>query len=76
VLKPAPLDAAIDALERGIARRSRRIAAPWWVAGFLPLRIGLQPVIERLFVRRLPRALEIARAEDAPLTTPQSRSAQ
>lgn len=73
VLKPAPLGAAIGALERGIARRSRRIVAPWWVAGFLPMLIGLQPVIERLFERRLPRALEVARGEEAPLTTPQPR---
>lgn len=75
LLKPAPLDVAIGALERGIARRSRRVVAPWWVAAFLPLSIGAQPVIERLFTRRLPRALETARAEDAPLTTQQPRSA-
>ena len=75
-LRPAPLGAAVGALERGIARRSRRVTAPWWVAGFLPLRVGAQPLIERMFTRRLPRALEIARGEDAPLTTqqPPSRS--
>jgi NAD(P)-dependent dehydrogenase (short-subunit alcohol dehydrogenase family) len=74
VLRPAPLDTAVGALERGIARRSRRVVAPWWVAGFIPLRIGAQPVIERLFQRRLPRVLETARAEDAPLTTQQPTS--
>jgi hypothetical protein len=76
VLRPAPLESAVVALERGIARRSRRVAAPWWAAGLLPLTVGLQPAIERMFERRLPRALEIARTEDAPLTTPQSRSAR
>ena len=74
ILKPAPLPAAINALERGIVRRSRRVVAPWWVAGFVPLRIGAQPLIERLFQRRLPAVLETARTEDAPLTTPQPRS--
>jgi NAD(P)-dependent dehydrogenase (short-subunit alcohol dehydrogenase family) len=76
VMSPAPLGAAIGVLERGIARRSRRVAAPWWAAGLLPLTIGVQPVIERLFQRRLPAALEIAREEDAPLTTQQARSAR
>src|SRR5690606_26350214 len=28
---PTPLKVGIDALERGIARRSKRIVAPWWV---------------------------------------------
>jgi NAD(P)-dependent dehydrogenase (short-subunit alcohol dehydrogenase family) len=74
LLRPAPLHVAIGALERGIARRSRRVFAPWWVAGVLPIRMGIQPVIERLFERRLAAVLEVARGEDAPLTTPQPRS--
>lgn len=68
----ADLEVGIAALERGIARRSRRIVAPWWVAPLLPLRAVVQPVVERaLPSRRIAAALEIARGEDAPLTTPQ-----
>ena len=67
----APLKAAIDALERGIDRRSRRIVAPRRAAPLLPLRMAVQPFVDRFAQRGLARALEIARAEDAPLTTPQ-----
>ncbi|GAA2126169.1 SDR family NAD(P)-dependent oxidoreductase [Actinomadura napierensis] len=70
----APLKAGIDALERGIARRSRRIVAPWWVAGAMPARAALQPVLERLVQPSLRRALEIARDEHAALTTAQPGS--
>ena len=67
----APLGAAVDALERGIARRSRRVVSPRWVAPLLPLRMVVQPVVERRGRSRLAEALEIARVEDAPYTTPQ-----
>jgi NAD(P)-dependent dehydrogenase (short-subunit alcohol dehydrogenase family) len=67
----APLELGIDALERGIARRSRRVYAPRWVGPLLPLRMAAQPVVERATRRGLAKALEIARREDAPLTTPQ-----
>jgi NAD(P)-dependent dehydrogenase (short-subunit alcohol dehydrogenase family) len=66
-----PLEVGIDALERGIARRARRVVAPWWVAGVLPLRMAAQPFMDRIVQRDLARALEIARGENAPLTTPQ-----
>lgn len=66
-----PLEVGIDALERGIARRSRRIFAPAWVGPALPLRMAVQPIVERAAQRGLPEALETARHEDAPLTTPQ-----
>ena len=69
----APLEVGIDALERGIARRSRRVYAPRWVGPLLPLRMAAQPVVERATRRGLAKALEIARREDAPLTTPQPR---
>ncbi|WP_433143997.1 SDR family NAD(P)-dependent oxidoreductase [Actinomadura nitritigenes] len=68
----APLKAGIDALERGIARRSRRIVAPWWVAGALPAHAALQSLLDRLVQPGLRRALEIARHEHAALTTPQA----
>jgi NAD(P)-dependent dehydrogenase (short-subunit alcohol dehydrogenase family) len=67
----APLRVAIDALEAGIARRARRIVAPSAAAPLLPLRMLAQPIVDRAVQRDLAKALEIARAEDAPLTTPQ-----
>jgi NAD(P)-dependent dehydrogenase (short-subunit alcohol dehydrogenase family) len=67
----APLEVGINALERGIARRSRRVVAPWWVGGLLPVRMAVQPFIDRVTQRGLPKALETARSEDAPLTTAQ-----
>jgi short-subunit dehydrogenase len=68
----APLEVGIDALERGIARRSRRVVAPRWVGALLPLRMAIQPIVDRAAQRGLAEALEIARREDAPLTTPQA----
>lgn len=66
-----PLKVGIDALERGIARRSRRVYAPRWVGPLLPARMLVQPLVERIGQRGLREALEIARQEDAPFTTPQ-----
>jgi len=66
-----PLSTAIDAVERGIERRSRRVVAPAWVAGVLPIRTLAQRAIDvgsRPFVEELVR---VARSEDAPLTTAQ-----
>jgi NAD(P)-dependent dehydrogenase (short-subunit alcohol dehydrogenase family) len=45
--KPAPLSVAIDAIERGIAKRSARLWAPRWVGPMLYLRGLLQPLTER-----------------------------
>ena len=73
-MRVAPLKVAIDALERGIARRSRRVIAPASAAPLLPLRMAVQPVIDRAVQRHLHRALEIARDEHAPLTTPQPQA--
>lgn len=70
-----PLSVGIDAIEAGIARRSRRVVAPGWVAAVLPVRMGVQRVVEAATQRGLKEALEIARAEHAPLTTPQGRGA-
>jgi len=66
-----PLRTGIDALERGIVRRSRRIAAPWWVAPLLPIRTAAQRVIDVRGSRGLSEALDIARNEHAPFTTQQ-----
>jgi hypothetical protein len=59
----------IDTLERGIARRARRVVAPAWVGPLLPLRMAFQPLVDRAAQRNLADALERARIEEAPLTT-------
>src|SRR4051794_2008284 len=68
VMRVAPLRVAIDALEKGIANRRRRVVAPSTAAPLLPLRMLVQPIVDRAVQGRdLKRALEIARGEDAPL---------
>ncbi len=67
----APLSTGVDAIERGIARRSRRVVAPGWVAPLLPVRMLAQRAVDLATSRGLEEALAIARAEHAPLTTPQ-----
>jgi hypothetical protein len=71
VRRVTPLEVGIDAIERGIARRSRRVVAPRWVAAALPMRMLVQRAIELASRSAIEDVLEIARAEDAPLTTPQ-----
>ena len=70
-LPVSPVGPAIDALERGIARRSRRIVSPRWVGFVLPIRELAQRVVELEARRGLARTLEIARREHPDLTTPQ-----
>jgi NAD(P)-dependent dehydrogenase (short-subunit alcohol dehydrogenase family) len=70
-MRVAPLHVAIDALERGIERRARRVVAPRTATPLLPLRMAVQPFVDRIVQRNLAKSLEIARREDAPLTTPQ-----
>lgn len=72
----APLDAGIDAIERGIARRSRWVVAPRWVAPLLPMRMLAQRAVEAATRSSVERALEVALAEDAELTTPQPLSSR
>ncbi|MCB0986225.1 MAG: SDR family NAD(P)-dependent oxidoreductase [Microthrixaceae bacterium] len=67
----APLEVGIDALERGITRRSRRIVAPWWVAAVLPTRMVTGRFVELYARRNLVEALRVARGESVELTTPQ-----
>lgn len=69
----APLEQGIDAIERGVERRARRVVAPGWVAGVLPLRMGVQRLIDAGSRRGLAQTLAIARGEHAPLTTEQPR---
>lgn len=60
--KPAPLSAALDAIERGIERRSARLWAPGFVGTGLRLRGFLQPLTERRAAANpgLPEALRLA----------------
>ncbi len=69
-----PVERGIDALERGIARRSRTICAPWFVAPILPVRRVAQSVVELATRRRIASVLDIARTEVVDLTTPQPTS--
>ncbi len=69
-----PLKVGIDALDRGIARRSRRIVAPRWVGLVLPFRDVAQRVIEWRLRGKVAEAVRIARDEDVPFTTPQPES--
>jgi NAD(P)-dependent dehydrogenase (short-subunit alcohol dehydrogenase family) len=69
--KVAPLETAIAALERGIERRARTIAAPGFVGPLLPVRSVVQRVIDLRMRRNVTEMLAIAREENAPLTTPQ-----
>ncbi len=47
IRNPAPLSKAIDAIERGVQRRSARVWAPRWLGPMLVLRGLLQPLTER-----------------------------
>ena len=67
----APLELGLDAIERGIERRSRRVVAPRWVAAMLPARMAVQRVVELGTRRGLGETLDVARAEHPPLTTAQ-----
>jgi NAD(P)-dependent dehydrogenase (short-subunit alcohol dehydrogenase family) len=68
----APVELGIDAIERGIERRSRRVVAPRWVAAVLPIRMLAQRVVDvALRKRQIEKLLDIARKEHAGLTTPQ-----
>jgi NAD(P)-dependent dehydrogenase (short-subunit alcohol dehydrogenase family) len=67
----APLEIGLDAIERGIERRARRVYAPRWVGPVLPVRMAVQRVVELGTRRGLRETLEIARDEHPPLTTSQ-----
>jgi AhpD family alkylhydroperoxidase len=65
----APLRTAIKAIEQGVETRARRMVAPAWVEPVLHVRMVAQRIVERVTAPGLDRALEIAREENAPLTT-------
>ncbi|HTR89965.1 MAG TPA: short-chain dehydrogenase/reductase [Solirubrobacteraceae bacterium] len=59
---PAPLSSAVDAIERGIERRSPRLWAPRWVGAAIVLGGLLQPLTERRILReqdRLAQAMSL-----------------
>jgi hypothetical protein len=70
-LPVSPVEPAIDALERGIRRRARRIVSPPWVAAILPVRMLAQRLVERQVRRGLGETLQVARGEQPGLTTSQ-----
>ena len=62
---PATLSKAIDAIERGIERRSARIWSPRWVGPMLLLRGLAQPLIERRTLKDQTALLQAIRLADS-----------
>jgi NAD(P)-dependent dehydrogenase (short-subunit alcohol dehydrogenase family) len=68
IRNPAPVSKAIDAIERGIERRSARIWAPRWIGPMLYLRGVLQPLTEWRALKdqtRLAEAMRLAEQTNA-----------
>ena len=61
---PAPLSKAIDAIERGIGRRSARVWSPRWVGPLIYLRGFLQPLLERQALRDIDSLRENVRISE------------
>jgi NAD(P)-dependent dehydrogenase (short-subunit alcohol dehydrogenase family) len=61
---PAPLVKAIDAIERGVRRRSARVWAPRWVGPMIALRGLLQPLVEWRALGEPERVAEAIRLAD------------
>jgi NAD(P)-dependent dehydrogenase (short-subunit alcohol dehydrogenase family) len=64
IRNPAPVSKAIDAIERGIERRSARVWAPRWVGPIIALRGLLQPLVERRVLSEPERLAEAIRLAD------------
>jgi NAD(P)-dependent dehydrogenase (short-subunit alcohol dehydrogenase family) len=64
IRNPAPVSKAIDAIERGIERRSPRVWAPRWVGPMIALRGLLQPLVERRVLSEPERLAEAIRLAD------------
>jgi NAD(P)-dependent dehydrogenase (short-subunit alcohol dehydrogenase family) len=64
IRNPAPLVKAIDAIERGVQRRSARVWAPRWVGPMFALRGMLQPLVERRVLSEPERVAEAIRLAD------------
>ena len=70
----APLESAVNAVIRGISRRSRRVVAPVWLRPVLPFRHLAQRVVELKPLPKLEAALDLARREEIDFTTHQPNS--
>jgi NAD(P)-dependent dehydrogenase (short-subunit alcohol dehydrogenase family) len=73
-LPVAPVGPAIDAIEAGIRRRARRVVSPRWVGAALAAPGLVERVLDLQTRRQMAGTIEIARREQAPLTTPQQRA--
>jgi len=63
---PAPLSVAVDAIERGVERRSSRVWAPRWVGPLLALRGIVQPLSELRVLRDIGTLDEAEHRADSP----------
>ncbi|MGH2865511.1 MAG: short-chain dehydrogenase/reductase [Solirubrobacteraceae bacterium] len=61
---PIPVARAVDAIERGIQRRSARVWAPRWVGPLIAVRGLVQPLIERRSLREQANLVESMRLAD------------
>jgi NAD(P)-dependent dehydrogenase (short-subunit alcohol dehydrogenase family) len=64
IRNPIPLSRAVDAIERGIERRSARVWAPRWIGPLLALRGVVQPLTERSLMRDPTELREAIRVVD------------
>ncbi len=72
ISKPAPVSKAVDAIERGIEKRSARLWAPRWVGPMIALRGLIQPFTERQMLKEPERLREsISAAETSQETSTQ-----
>jgi hypothetical protein len=62
VRRPVPVSVAVDAIERGVLRRSARVWAPRYLGPLLATRGTMQPLFEQFAIRsgRVPRAIALA----------------
>ncbi|WP_405134067.1 SDR family NAD(P)-dependent oxidoreductase [Nocardia sp. NBC_01388] len=67
----APLGPAIDAMERALARRSRKVFSPYWVGLILSFRGVGQRVVDYALRHGVETGLEVARTERVAFTTEQ-----
>lgn len=63
---PIPVSRAVEAIERGIERRSARVWAPRWVGPMIAARGLLQPLLERRSAKQQDDLRESMRLADAP----------
>jgi NAD(P)-dependent dehydrogenase (short-subunit alcohol dehydrogenase family) len=63
---PIPVSKAVDAIERGIERRSARVWAPRWVGPMIALRGLVQPLVERRTLKEQANLIESMRLANEP----------